>query len=414
MTRLDATPPSSLNAENQRLASLDAFRGMTMLAMVLVNNPGSWEEGQRYAPLDHAHWFGWTPTDLVFPFFVFIVGTALAYSLRKYQHGAVIEPAVYWRIVRRTLTLIFLGIGLDLFGHACAMWFGDETSLRFDTLALPGRASADCRRLLRDLADSLHVGVRGQVAIAAVLLLGYAAMLSWLPKPQDKAANLSPEANVVRLVDLKFIAQPHLYTQGTSEKTDPEGLLSNLPAIVNSLAGYWCGIAIQRRGVNWRTVTTLAACGAVCAALGLTWDTWMPIGKKLWTSSFVLLTSGLAMVALAACLGVFDVAGWRKLARPFEVVGVNAITVYVGSGLMEHLVYAIRVRSGEGSVSLQEAMFNGGFANMFPDVRAGSLAMALATVAVWWAIAWTLTLRGVESPRLIAFPTLRRVLRAIG
>jgi predicted acyltransferase len=394
MTHPDAEPSSPPNSENQRLVALDAFRGITMLAMVLVNNPGSWDEGKRYAPLDHADWFGWTPTDLVFPFFVFIVGTALAYSLRKYQNGAAVAPAVYWRIARRTLTLILLGIGLDLFGHACAMWFGDETSLRFDTLRYPGVLQRIAVAYCATSLIALHVGVRGQVAIAAVLLLGYAAMLTWLPKPHDKAANLSREGNIVRVVDSKFMSVNHIYTQGTTEKTDPEGLLSNLPAIVTSILGYWCGLAIQRRGVNWRTVAALAACGAVLAVLGLAWNPWMPIGKKLWTSSFVLLTGGLAMIALAACLGVFDVAGWRRLARPFEVVGVNAITVYVGSSVMEHLVYAIRVRSGDESASLQEAMFNGAFANMFADVRAGSLAMAIVTVAIWWAIAWGLTRTG--------------------
>jgi predicted acyltransferase len=386
-----AANSGAAGASSQRLLALDAFRGITILGMILVNNPGSWGRGMRYAPLDHAHWFGWTPTDLVFPFFVFIVGTALAYSLRKYREGAVISPAVYGRIARRTLALILLGIGLDLFGHVCAMWWGDAKSLHLDTLRFPGVLQRIGVVYCVTSLIVLHLGVRGQAAIGAVLLLGYAAMLTWLPNPHDKAANLTPEGNIVRLVDGKLISPAHWYTQGRSEKTDPEGLLSNLPAIVTALLGYWSGLAVQRRGANLPTVGLLVVCGVACAAIGLTWDSWLPIGKKLWTSSFVMLTGGLAMIALAACLAVFDVAGWRRLARPFEVVGVNAITVYVGAGIMETLWDAIPVKTADGETALKDWIFENVFSSHIAEGKLASLAMALATVAVWWAIAWALT-----------------------
>ena len=378
----------------QRLLALDAFRGITILGMILVNNPGSWDADKIYWPLEHAAWFGWTPTDLVFPFFVFIVGTALAFSLRKYREGAQVSPAVYWRIARRTTVLILLGIGGDLFGHACAMWWGGADSLRFDTLRYPGVLQRIAVVYCIVSLMALHVGVRAQAAIAAVLLLGYAAMLTWLPNPHDKAANLTPEGNVVRIVDGWLMHPNHQYTQGKSEKTDPEGMLSNLPAIVTALLGYWCGLAIQRRGANWRTIGLLVACGAACAAVGLGWDGWMPIGKKLWTSSFVMLTGGLAMIALAACLAVFDVAGYRKVARPFEIVGVNAITIYVGSGLLADLCDSIRVTTSGGETSLKAWAFENVFANYIDNTKLASLAMALTTVGVWWLIAWGLSRTG--------------------
>ena len=162
-----------------------------------------------------------------------------------------------------------------------------------------------------------------QVMLAAVLLFGYWALLGWLPNPHDYQANLSPDGNLVRVVDRAVLGENHMYTfdpntNTLSEQTDPEGLLSTLPAIVTALLGYWAGLVIQRKGANGRTVALLAACGMVCFAVGWGWGVWFPISKKLWTSSFVLLTGGLAMVVLAGCVLKFDVWGWRRLARPLR------------------------------------------------------------------------------------------------
>jgi len=369
--------PSAKDAPSQRLLALDAFRGMTILAMILVNNPGTWSH--MYWPLGHAAWFGWTPTDLIFPFFLFIVGTSLAYSLRKYRDGAVISSAVYWRIVRRTATLILLGWGTGAFGKLCAWWFGGAT-FDLSTLRLTGVLVRIAIVYFAASMIVLHLPVRGQAVLAAVLLLGYWALLRWTPNPHDGAANLTPQGNIVRVVDRAVIGSSHLY----SDPTDPEGLLSNLPAIVTCLLGYWVGLLIQRRGISWETVVRLAAYGVVCAAVGWVWGLGLPIGKKLWTSSFVLLTGGLAMIALAACLAVFDVAGWRRLARPFEIVGVNAIFVFVAAGMMAILLGRSRV----GEISTHEWLYQKGFAEHIADPNLSSLLMALTTVAFWWVILW--------------------------
>jgi predicted acyltransferase len=271
------------------------------------------------------------------------------------------------------------------------MWWGSADSIHLDTLRYPGVLQRIAVVYCVVSLIALHVGGRGQVAFAAALLLAYAAMLTWLPNPHDKAANLTPEGNVVRVVDSYLLDPNHWYTQGKIEKTEPEGLLSSLPAIVTGLFGYWCGLAIVRRGANWNTVGLLIVCGAVAAALGLAWDGWLPIGKKLWTSSFVMLTGGLAMIALAACLAAFDVAGYRKLARPFEIVGVNAITIYVGAGLLGDLWDAIRVHAADGESTVKGWIFNNVFAAHISDGKLASLVMALTTVAVWWLVAWGLT-----------------------
>jgi predicted acyltransferase len=378
-----ATPGAS---PRQRLLSLDAFRGLTILAMILVNNPGAWSH--MYWPLGHAAWFGWTPTDLIFPFFLFIVGTSLAYSLRKYREGSAVAPAVYWRIARRTATLVLLGWGTGVFAKLCDMWFGGATAIDLSTLRLPGVLVRIAIVYFAASLIVLHVPVRGQVVLGAALLLGYWALLAWTPDPQDYRANLTPEGNVVRVVDRAVLGDSHLYTQGLKEKTDPEGLLSSLPAIVTTLLGYWTGIVIQRRGVNWRTVALVAACGAACAGIGLAWDAALPIGKKLWTSSFVMLSGGLAMIGLATCMGLFDVGGWRRLARPLEIVGVNAIFVFVASGLTSILLSKTQVYG----LSTHQWLYQKGFAEHLANPNAASLAMALSTVAFWWLVLWIMSL----------------------
>jgi predicted acyltransferase len=385
MSDITSTPAPDIRAR-QRLLSLDVFRGVTILAMILVNNPGTWSH--MYWPLEHAPWFGWTPTDLIFPFFLFIVGTSLAYSLRKYREGAAIAPSVYWRILRRTITLMLLGWGAGVFGKCCGVWFSGAPSVDLSTLRLPGVLVRIALVYFAASLIVLHVPVRGQAALGAVLLLGYCALLRWTPNPHDPQANLSHRGNIVRVVDRALLSDSHLYTQGKDEPTDPEGLLSSLPAIVTTLLGYWTGLAIQRRGVNWPTVLLLLACGALCAGVGLAWGHVLPIGKKLWTSSFVMLTGGLAMMGLGGCLAVFDVAGWRRLARPLEIVGVNAIFVFVASGLLA----IVLGRTHIGGMGAHEWLYQKGFAEHIANPNLASLAMALATVAFWWLVLWIMSL----------------------
>ena len=371
-----------------RLLSLDAFRGLTILGMILVNNPGS--RNEMYWPLGHARWHGWTPTDLVFPFFLFIVGTSLAYSLRKYRDGDTLSRSVYWRIIRRTLVLFSLGLLLNAFGMLTRYASGQSDALDFGTLRFLGVLQRIALVYVITSLVVLHVSVRGQAVLAAVLLLGYWALLAWLPNPDDYHENLSPEGNVVRLVDRAVIGESHMYTQARTEKTEPEGLLSTLPAVVTALLGYWTGIAVQRHGGNARTVMLLMACGAVCAAIGLFWGEVFPINKKIWTSSFVLVTGGWAMIVFAGCLLKFDVWGWRRLARPFEIVGVNAIFVFVASGLMANLLNAVPIDGRSAKQWTYEAVFT----SWISDPKTASLAFALATVAFWWIVLWAIWRRG--------------------
>jgi predicted acyltransferase len=376
--------------DRQRLLSLDAFRGLTILAMILVNNPGSWAPGMRYAPLDHAEWHGWTPTDLIFPFFLFIVGTSLAYSLRKYSELGGATPELYARIIRRTCILFLLGVGMAFFGHACDRCFGDATDLGFDHLRYLGVLQRIALVYFFASIIVLNMSVRAQVLLSIAILLGYWALLAWFPSSIDYQGNLSPKKNLIRAVDLKVVGADHLYTRATTEPTEPEGLVSTPPSIVITLLGYWTGLVVRRRGPNFRTVAWLIAGGLVLAALGLAWDRLFPINKKIWTSSYVLLAGGLAMAALAICLAVFDVLQMKRLSRPFEIVGVNAIFVYVASGLLARLLEATHV----GQFTTKAWIFQRVFADHIADPKLASLGFAFATVAFWWIILWAMSRRG--------------------
>jgi predicted acyltransferase len=368
------------------LLSLDVFRGLTILGMILVNNPGNW--GDQYWPLAHAEWHGWTPTDLIFPFFLFIVGTALAYSLRRYRDGARIAPAVYWRIFRRTAVLIFLGWLPGLLLRAIAYANGSADSFDLETLRLPGVLVRIALVYFLTSLVVLHVPLRAQIVLGVVLLLGYWGLLAWLPDPHNYQANLSREGNLVGTIDRAVIGQNHMYSG--DRLTDPEGLLSTLPAIVTALLGYWTGLAIQRRGLNYETVVLLFGCGAVCVEFGLLWNLSFPINKKIWTSSYVLLSAGLAMQLLACCLLKFDVWGWRRVARPFEIVGVNAIFAFVASGLVGMGLNRWHINGA----SAHQWLYGKFFTSWIADPKLASLGFALAFVAFWWIVLWVMSRLG--------------------
>ena len=379
--------PAKEKPAAERLLALDAFRGLTILAMILVNNPGSW--GHLYPPLAHAEWHGWTPTDLIFPFFLFIVGTAMAYGLRKYCEGEAIDRRVYLRIIRRTIVLFLLGLLLNGSGQLFRFFLGEPDVINFAALRIPGVlqriAIVHCVASLL----VLHLNVRWQVVAGLALLLGYWALLAFLPTDRSPAERLSPEGNIVRMVDIATIGKNHMYTRATIEPTEPEGLLSNLPSIVTTLLGYWTGLFIQRQPKSLKMVGGLAALGAVCLAIGLAWDVLLPINKKIWTSSYVLTSGGLAMICLAGCLLVFDVWGFRRAARPFAIVGVNAIFVFVASGLVGRLLVETHV----GELTTKTWLYQKLFAAHLSPEELASLGFALATVAFWWLILWLMSLR---------------------
>lgn len=434
-----ASGPALQPGKTPRLRSLDVLRGATMLAMVLVNNPGSWT--WVYPPLQHAEWTGCTPTDLIFPFFLFIMGVSMAFAGQSTRA----------RVLRRTAIILSLGLLLNAFPYT------DLAHARIPGVLQRLALCALLVTLLTRLA-----GLRTQAAVAAAALVGYGLLLrewgaisSAIPALAAQAVDSTPPSamgllgakvmilpgdNPARALDHLVIGSEHLYR---GAQTDPEGLLSTLPAAVTTLLGYWAGLSLRRRqagpapaahwpgpltcciacGYNLHSLTPAAKpagggaivcpeCGrsntraddpgalaaltplfAVAAALlaaGWIASGFIPLSKPLWTPSFTLWTGGWAAGALALCVLVIDRRGFGAWGWPFEVAGRNALLLFVGSGVVARVLSLIHVgggAAGDPGLSVKEALYRFVFVRIAAgDVHLGSLLYACANVGLWWLV----------------------------
>lgn len=362
-----------------RVISVDVLRGLTVAAMVLVNNPGSWSA--VYWPLRHAEWNGFTPTDMIFPFFLFIVGVAIPLALgTRLERDA---PGLIGRVLRRSLAIFALGLLL----HALP-WF------HLATLRIPGvlQRIAVCY-LLAALLVVWSGGIAGwrlQALVAGALLVGYWLLMTRVPVPGGVAGDLSPAGNLAGYVDRRVLG-PHVWT--VSKFYDPEGLLSSLPAVATTLLGVLAGHWLRAAGTARRVTGGLALGGLAATAVGWLWGQSFPINKSLWTSSYALFMAGLAALALAGCYWLIEGRRWRRLAGPFVVLGITALPLFFLSSLMARLLLLIRV--GPEQVRLQAWLFDRLFASWLPPIDA-SLAYALAYVLLWWGLMWALSRTGVR------------------
>lgn len=348
-------------AEPQRLLSLDVFRGMTIAAMVLVNNPGSWDD--VYAPLAHAEWNGWTIADLIFPFFLFIVGVAINLSLRSRASRAA-AGEVLPRILRRSVGLFFFGLLLN-----ALMNFDGLASLR-----IPGVLQRIALCYLVTSIVFLQTGPASQAALLVGVTAGYWLLLVVVPVPGGSGADLDPEHNVVAYVDRHLLGARHLY----HETWDPEGLLSTVPAVGTTLFGVLAGHGLLAKRSPLKRSLGLAAAGAVAVALGQVMSLWMPINKSLWTSSYVVFTAGVALVLFALCYWLVDVRKVRRPLHPLMIFGVNPIAVYVCSMAVGELLDRAAVGHENLRVAIRQALFD-----WWASPRASSLLFAFTYVLVW-------------------------------
>ena len=360
-----------------RLASLDAFRGLAIAGMILVNNPGSWSH--VYAPLRHAVWHGATPTDLVFPFFLFGIGVAMSFSFAARTARGDSRRTLWGHVAKRAL--ILYGLGLFMAAYP-----------RFDfaTVRLVGVLARIAMVYLVAGTLVLFLSRRTVFAAMLALLAVYWALLAWVPVPGFGAGDLSPEGNPGAYLD-RMILGVHMWSGGGGVY-DPEGLLSTLPAVSSTLAGLFAGDYLRtldgaggqaggRIGAN--AALRLALLGAGLVLAGHAWDLVFPINKPIWTSSYVVYTTGWALLTLGGLYWIIDVRDRRRWARPLVVYGVNAITVFVASGLVAKTLGLWRVPSGAGeTTSAYNFLYETLFASWAGPLN-GSLAFAIATVLFW-------------------------------
>ena len=351
-------------AGGDRLVSLDAFRGATIAAMILVNNPGDW--GHIYWPLAHAPWHGWTPTDLIFPFFLFMVGMALPFSRRT----AFAEAA------RRAAVIAGLGLFMAAYPY-----------FDLSTVRIPGVLVRIAICYLAVFGIRRLTGPAGQAVAAAALLLAYWLLMTRVPVPGGIAPNLEPEQNLGAWLDRTLLGG-HLWK--VSKTWDPEGLLSTLPAIASTLLGLLAGEWLRAEGDARRKTIGLLAGGLALVVAGLVWGLAFPINKNLWTSSYAVFAAGMAAYLFGLFYWLADVRGHRAWCRPLVVYGRNAILVFVLSGLVAKTMGIVKV----GEASLQGWLHRALFASWLPPYPA-SLAWALSNVLAWYLVLRELDRRGM-------------------
>jgi predicted acyltransferase len=364
---------------SSRLVSLDVFRGITIAGMVLVNNPGTWSS--IYWPLAHAEWHGWTPTDLVFPFFLFIVGVAIPLAFGRRMESGGSKRDLYWKIARRTLIIFALGMFLAAFPY-----------FELSTIRIPGVLQRIAVCYFFASIIFLNTRVRTQVIITIALLLIYWLLVTRLHAPGFGTGDLSKEGSLASFID-RTIFGPHIWAQG--KVYDPEGILSTIPAIATTLFGVLTGQWLRTDKTPYEKVAGLFVAGASCVVIGWCWNPFFPINKALWTSSYVFFTGGLALEFLALCYWLIDIQKYQRWAKPFVVLGVNAIVLYVGSGIMAELLGLIKVPQGDGTqISLQGWIFQNLFLSWASPINA-SLGYAIAFVLLWLGLMWILYSRKI-------------------
>lgn len=371
---------------SNRLLSLDILRGITIAGMILVNNPGSW--GSIYAPLEHAQWNGLTPTDLIFPFFMFIMGISTYISLRKFNFEY--SKATVQKIIKRTVIIFLIGLGLS--------WFGLSFST-FRSLSEDGLGFFD--RLFQSLTNFEHIRILGVMQRLA-LTYGITSLIAIFVKhkyiPHIIVVTLLAyflllilgngfvfsEDNIISVIDRAILGVNHMY-KDAGISIDPEGLLSTIPATCHVLIGFLCGKVLMEVKDNQVRITRLFIIGTVLTFAGLLLNYGCPINKKIWSPTFVLATCGLASSFLALLIWIIDIKGYKKWSVFFESFGVNPLFIYVLAGVLSILIGNITFSYNNEIISLHGFIYNQILQPPLGDYLS-SLVFALLFVSITWFI----------------------------
>lgn len=362
-------------AKSSRLVSLDIMRGVTMASMILVNNPGDWEA--VHSPLLHAAWHGCTFTDLVFPFFLFMVGAAAAFALDKHLEGGERHEVVI-KIVRRGATLFLIGFALGVFPNV--LW---EPSIIF-TCRIPGvlQRIAICYMATSLLAIYASPNVQWTAAFGLIAI--YSLGMFFIPTPGYGAGSFEVEGNLCWWID-KQLLFGHTWSGAPAKGFDPEGIWSTLTAIAGTLFGYFAGRVLKGSDDPYKKLVMLFAWAQLSLVAGYVVSFWMPINKQLWTTSYLFLVTGLALNFLALLYLAIDVRGWRWGISFFLVFGASSILAYVLSSVLGDVLGLIPV----GSASFKIWIVHQGI-GAFRSPKNASLAWGIAFVLLCWLLMWPL------------------------
>jgi predicted acyltransferase len=368
---------SSSPVASTRLTSLDLFRGVTIAAMILVNNPGN---DHPYWPLEHAEWNGWTPTDLIFPFFLFIVGVSLVFSSESRLRRGDSRNVLLLHAFRRGVIIFAIGLAMNYSLVLIA-------PSAFPGLRIPGVLQRIGVCYLAASILFLYTSSRTRAVVVAALLLGYWLLMRFVPVPGYGVPGrdipfLHPDANLAAYLDRRFLTT-------LWEKTrDPEGLLSTLPAMATALLGVSTGEWLRSKNSSQTKLVGMLVFGALGLVVGRTWGIWFPLNKKLWTSSYVLFTAGFALVCLALCYWATDIKTWRVTwAKPFLIFGRNAIAAYIVAWFFAVLQFVINFRRNGQIENSHEYIFRRFFAPLgspsFTSLLFSLAFVALCLVPMW-------------------------------
>ncbi len=391
------TPAS---AKRERLVSLDVFRGITIAAMLLVNNPGTW--GAIYPPLEHAPWNGWTPTDLIFPFFLFIVGITTHISITARRERGDDDAALVRQILRRGGLIFLLGFLMSLFPFF--QWgtidgianpsILDRIIVRWEHVRILGVLQRIGLVYIAAGLLSLRTTLKQQVVIVAALLYGYwfamtlipiSGTFNGVPGTYIGAVLLNtPSETLAAHLDRAILGLNHIWSGSITY--DPEGPFSTIPAIGTSMLGIFAGRWILQRRPLIERIAGLFAVGSLAMVVGLMWNWVFPINKNLWTSSYVVFTAGMACVTLATIMWIVDLNNIKRWTRPFVIYGMNPIVAFVGSGVVARCIYTLwKVDYNGKPTPMETVIYNDVFAPWL-EPRNASLAMAIVTVLFWFAV----------------------------
>lgn len=409
----------------ERLISLDVFRGFTILLMTIVNNPGSW--GHIYPPLEHAEWNGCTPTDMVFPFFIFIMGTAIPFAMPDKQF----DITIFNKIIVRSLRIFCLGLflnyfskielfgleGVSLLALRLIITFGVAYALLgnfnlkvktylvlgiFATLLFLAYSQIEAYRDVRIPGVLQRIAIvyffssllylktnqKMQLLIASFILIGYWLLMAFVPVPGFGEANFEKGTNLAAWLD-NLLLNGHLWSY--SKTWDPEGILSTLPAIATGIFGMYIGQILNLQIPKIEIAKKTVIIGIALVITGLIWSIIFPINKSLWSSSYVLYTAGIATLCLTLLYYIIDVFNYKKWTKFFLIWGVNPMIVFFFSGIIPRVLSSIKVQNPEVTaehINLQNFIYSYRIVPIFSNPLNASLAFALLYALLWSLILW--------------------------